>query len=314
MPPKVTVRNLVKRYGAVEAARDVSFEIQDGEIFGLIGPNGAGKTTTVECVIGLRSPDSGTIEVCGIDAQRQPKAVKERIGAALQTTALQDKITPREALALFGTFYRHRTDPAALLERFALGDKADAAFDTLSGGQRQRLALALAFVNKPELVFLDEPTAGLDPHSRRELHGEIARMKDDGATVLLTTHYLNEAEALCDRIAVIDRGRIVATGSPRELVAGSSAVPTVQLTTTRRLDGEWLGQVPGVEGLTIDASGLSAQFRARDPRATVSRVLAELEARGIDIVELHVSKATLEDVFLQLTSVLPPKGGSHMVS
>jgi ABC-2 type transport system ATP-binding protein len=302
MPPKVTVRNLVKRYGVVEAARDVSFEIQGGEIFGLIGPNGAGKTTTVECVIGLRAPDSGTIEVCGIDAQRQPKAVKEKIGAALQTTALQDKITPREALALFGTFYRNRTDPDALLERFALGDKADAAFDTLSGGQRQRLALALAFVNKPELVFLDEPTAGLDPQSRRELHGEIARMKTDGATVLLTTHYLNEAEELCDRIAVIDRGRIVATGTPRELVAGSSAVPTVRLTTTRRLEPEWLGQVPGVEGLAIDPDGTTAQFRARDARATVRRLLAELDARGLDIVELHVSKATLEDVFLQLTA------------
>ena len=198
--------NLKKRYDGVEAARGVSFEIRDGEIFGLIGPNGAGKTTTVECVIGLREPDEGAIEVCGIDARRRPREVKEKIGASLQTTALQDKITPREALALFGAFYRHKAEPAALLERFALLDKADAPFDTLSGGQRQRLALALAFVNKPELVFLDEPTAGLDPQSRRELHGEIAKMKHDGHTVLLTTHYLNEAEALCDRIAIIDRG------------------------------------------------------------------------------------------------------------
>src|SRR6201988_636926 len=196
MPRKVTVRNLEKRYGSVEAARDVSFEIREGEIFGLIGPNGAGKTTTVECVIGLRVPDSGSIDVCGIDARRQPHEVKERIGAALQTTALQDKITPREALALFGTFYRQKSDPLTLLERFSLVDKADVPFDTLSGGQRQGPALALAFVNKPELVFLDEPTAGLNPQSRRELHGEIARMKNDGATVLLTTHYLSEAEAL----------------------------------------------------------------------------------------------------------------------
>jgi ABC-type Na+ transport system ATPase subunit NatA len=178
MPPKVIVHNLKKRYDAVEAARGVSFEIEDGEIFGLIGPNGAGKTTTVECVIGLREPDEGTIEVCGIDARRRPREVKEKIGASLQTTALQEKITPREALALFGTFYRRKAEPAALLERFALVEKADAPFDTLSGGQRQRLALALAFVNNPELVFLDEPTAGLDPQSRRELHGEIAKMKD----------------------------------------------------------------------------------------------------------------------------------------
>ncbi len=226
--PKVSVRDLKKRYDSVEAARGVSFEILDGEIFGLIGPNGAGKTTTLECVLGLREPDEGAIEVCGIDARRQPRAVKEKIGAALQTTALQEKITPREALALFGAFYRHRAEPAALLERFSLLDKADEPFDTLSGGQRQRLALALAFVNKPELVFLDEPTAGLDPHARRELHGEIAKMKDEGHTVLLTTHYLNEAEALCDRIAIIDHGRIIVTGTPQEIIARSSAATSVR--------------------------------------------------------------------------------------
>ena len=301
MPPKVTVRNLVKRYGDVEAARDVSFDIREGEIFGLIGPNGAGKTTTVECVIGLRVPDSGTIEVCGLDARRQPHEVKERIGAALQTTALQDQITPREALALFGTFYKQKSDPPSLLERFALVDKADAPFDTLSGGQRQRLALALAFVNKPELVFLDEPTAGLDPQSRRDLHGEIARMKHDGATVFLTTHYLNEAEALCDRIAVIDRGRIVASGTPRELIAASNAVPTVVLTTVQRLDRSWLERLPGIDSLTLEDEGMRARVRARDARSTVVSVLGELESRGIDIAELHVSKTTLEDVFLDLT-------------
>ncbi len=174
--PKVAVRDLTKSYGGVEGARGVSFEIGDGEIFGLLGPNGAGKTTTVECVIGLREPDGGTIEVCGIDARRRPREVKEKIGAALQTTALQDKITPREALALFGSFYQRRVDPASLLERFyAVGQGRRGLRHAVRSGQRQRLALALAFVNSPELVFLDEPTAGLDPHSRRELHGEIRR-------------------------------------------------------------------------------------------------------------------------------------------
>ncbi|HEY7497249.1 MAG TPA: ABC transporter ATP-binding protein, partial [Vicinamibacterales bacterium] len=177
MTAKVVVRDLHKRYDGIRAADGVSFEIQDGEIFGLIGPNGAGKTTTVECVIGLREPDEGTIEICGIDARRRPQDVKEKIGAALQTTALQDKITPREALRLFASFYQQHAEPEELLERFSLVDKADAMFDTLSGGQRQRLALALAFVNRPELVFLDEPTAGLDPQARRDLHGEIARTK-----------------------------------------------------------------------------------------------------------------------------------------
>ena len=208
--PHVVVRELRKQYDGTRAVDGVSFEIAQGEIFGLLGPNGAGKTTTVECVIGLREPDSGVVEVCGIDARRQPREVKQKIGATLQSTALQDKITPREALALYGGFYASRSAPQVLLDRFALSEKADAPFDSLSGGQKQRLALALAFVNNPEVVFLDEPTTGLDPHARRELHGDIARMKQDGHTVLLTTHYLDEAEQLCDRIAIVDRGRVIA--------------------------------------------------------------------------------------------------------
>src|SRR6188768_2560752 len=223
---KVIVRDLKKRYDGIEAARGVSFEIQDG----------AGKTTTLECVIGLREPDAGSIEVCGIDARRHPREVKQKIGAALQTTSLQDQITPREALTLFGSFYSQRLPAGQLLDRFGLADKADAYFDTLSGGQRQRLALALAFVNRPELVFLDEPTTGLDAQSRRELHHDIQRMKTDGHTVLLTTHHLEEAELLCDRIAIIAEGRIIATGRPRDLIAGSSALQTVTLTTTGPLD------------------------------------------------------------------------------
>ena len=216
MAPKVLVQDLRKRYDGVEAVRGVSLEVEEGEIFGLIGPNGAGKTTTIECLIGLREPDGGTILVCGLDARRHPRAVKERIGAALQTTALQDKITPREALSLFGAFYRTASPPGELIERFGLGEKADAPFDTLSAGQRQRLALALAFVNRPELVFLDEPTTGLDARSRRELHAEIRGMRQGGHTVLLTTHDMAEAEALCDRVAVIDRGRIAAVGRTRD--------------------------------------------------------------------------------------------------
>ena len=217
MSAKVVVRDLEKRYADVHAARGVSFDIEDGEIFGLIGPNGAGKTTTLECVIGLRAPDAGHVEICGIDARRHPREVRQRIGATLQTTTLQGRITPREAIRLFGSFYRVRTEPEPLLARFALAEKADAAFDTLSSGQRQRLALALAFVNAPELVFLDEPTAGLDAQTRRDLRAQIAGMKQQGHTVLLTTHDLGEAQEICDRIAIIHRGRIVATGAPREL-------------------------------------------------------------------------------------------------
>jgi ABC-2 type transport system ATP-binding protein len=297
---KVIVRDLKKRYDGVEAARGVSFEIQDGEIFGLIGPNGAGKTTTLECVIGLREPDSGSIEVCGIDARRHPREVKQKIGAALQTTSLQDQITPREALTLFGSFYSQRLPAGQLLDRFGLADKADAYFDTLSGGQRQRLALALAFVNRPELVFLDEPTSALDAQSRRDLHREILRMKEDGHTVLLTTHYIDEAEALCDRIAVIHKGVIAASGGTRELIAASSALPTVVVATTRPLDASILSPLSGIEGLACQ--GTTATFRTTDVNRTVASLVRVLDAQRIDITEMHVQKASLEDVFLELTS------------
>ena len=299
MSAKVAVRDLRKRYGAVEAVRGATFDVQPGEVFGLIGPNGAGKTTTLECLIGLREPDEGEIEICGIDARRRPREAKQKIGAALQTTSLQDKITPREALRLFGSFYRDRADPQQLLERFALTGKADAAVDTLSGGQRQRLAIALAFVNRPELVFLDEPTAGLDPQSRRELHGEIARMKLDGHTVLLTTHYVDEAEQLCDRLAIIDHGRIVATGAPRELVARSTATPAISLGTAQPLDRDLLASLPGVRDLACN--GTSAHFRTAEVSVTLTALMKLLDAQRIEVAELHVQKATLEDVFLELT-------------
>jgi ABC-2 type transport system ATP-binding protein len=299
MPPKVIVHDLRKRYGDIEAARGVSFEIRDGEIFGLIGPNGAGKTTTIECVLGLREPDGGRIEVCGIDARSRPREVKQKIGAALQTTALQDKITPREALALFASFYRDRTAPPDLLERFGLVDRADASFDSLSGGERQRLALALAFVNKPELVFLDEPTSGLDAKSRRELHGEILRMKHDGHTVLLTTHYIEEAEALCDRIAVIDRGRIVATGGTGEIIARSSAAPAIFLAAVRPLDPGMFAGVTAIGDLVCE--GTIVRCSATHVNAAISQLVAALDAQGIEILELRVQKASLEEVFLELT-------------
>ncbi len=299
MPAKVSVRDLEKRYGSVEAVRGVTFTIEDGEIFGLLGPNGAGKTTTIECVLGLREPDHGEIEICGLDARRHPQAVKEKVGAALQSTALQGAITTREALDLFGSFYRHHRDAQPLLDRFALGAKANAAFDTLSGGQRQRLALALAFVNDPELVFLDEPTAGLDPQSRRELHAEIARMKQDGHTVLLTTHDMDEAEALCDRIAIIDHGRLIATGAPDALIANASATQSVSITTTRPLPADALAGLPGVRALSCE--GAQARFRTTDVTLAIGELMRLVDREHVELADLHVQKATLEDVFLTLT-------------
>jgi ABC-2 type transport system ATP-binding protein len=300
MPVKVAIRDLRKHYGAIEAVRGVSFEVHDGEIFGLLGPNGAGKTTTVECLLGLREPDAGEIEVCGIDARRRPAEAKRRMGAALQATSLQDTITPREAVQLFAALYGTRTDPEALLERFALTEKADAAFDTLSGGQRQRLALALAFINDPEVVVLDEPTSGLDPQSRRELHREIERMREDERTVLLTTHSMDEAERLCDRVAIIDRGRIIAIGSPRELIASSRAMASVSLVATQPLESEWLAGLPGAQQVVYD--GATARFSTTDVSGTLAALLHVLAARGVELTELHVQKATLEDVFLELTA------------
>ncbi len=299
MPSDVIIRDLHKRYGSVAAVRGVSFEVAKGEIFGLLGPNGAGKTTTVECLIGLRAPDGGTLEVCGIDARRQPQEVKQHLGVALQSTALQDHITPAEAVRLFGSFYRERAEPEALLDRFALREKAHARFATLSGGQRQRLALALAFVNRPKVVVLDEPTTGLDPQARRELHADIRRMREDGCTVVLTTHYLEEAERLCDRIAIVHRGEVVATGTPRELIAQASGAQAVRLVTTAPVPRELLAALPGAEEVTVD--GNTATWRTTRPTETVAAVGRVLVERRVELLELTVRRSSLEDVFIGLT-------------
>ncbi len=295
----VAVRNLRKRYGSVEAVRGVSFDVEEGSIMGLLGPNGAGKTTVVECLLGLREPDEGAMEICGLDARRHPSAVKEQIGAALQTTALQDKITPREALGLFGSFYAQRATPASLLKRFALESKADAAFDTLSGGQRQRLALALAFVNHPKVVVLDEPTTGLDPEARRELQAEILQMRQDGHTVLLTTHQLDEAERLCDTVAIIDRGIVIASGSPRTLIAGMTDVQTVMLETAVPLAADLALRLPDISNAVIAGTRLRFQTPRVEPALTA--LFALLAEQQNALVELHVNKGSLEDVFLRLT-------------
>ena len=299
METKVSVTGLRKRYGANEALRGVDFTLQAGEIFGLLGPNGAGKTTTLECVLGLREPDAGNVEICGLDARRFPREVKRKLGAALQSTALQDKITPREALDLFGAFYSEPEPTLRLLERFDLVAKADAAFETLSGGQRQRLALALAFVHRPEVVILDEPSTGLDPQARHELHAEIRRMKRDGYTVLLSTHQLDEAAALCDRVAIIDQGRIVATGTPHELVSTAAGGQTVRFTASQLIDLAALTRLPGLRALRCE--GLSGYFETDEAAPVVTALLALLAAQGATLWELEVKRSSLEDIFLKLT-------------
>ena len=222
MAAALAVKNLVHRYGALEAVRGVSLEVAAGEIFGLLGPNGAGKTTTLESILGLITPDQGRVEICGVDARTDPRAARAKIGAVLQATGLQDKITPREALALFTAFHAATPKTDALLTRFGLTEKSNAAFESLSGGQKQRLALALAFVGDAQVLLLDEPTAGLDPQMRREVQDHIRASTDNGRAVLLATHDMEEAARLCDRVAVIAGGKIVATGAPRALMAGDS--------------------------------------------------------------------------------------------
>ncbi|MCU1328507.1 MAG: hypothetical protein JWN34_3877 [Bryobacterales bacterium] len=303
MPAKVRVQNLRKAYGKVQALAGISFEIREGELFGLLGPNGAGKTTTVECLLGLREPDEGQIEIFGLDARQNAAQVKEKIGAALQTTSLQDKITPREALRLFGAFYRQPADPAALLQRFGIAEKADAPFDTLSGGQKQRLALALAFVNNPDLIILDEPAAGLDAQARRELHTAILTLKNEGCTILLTTHDIAEAEQLCDRIAIVDHGTIVASGTPAELVGQSKSALTVHLITNPPLDPDALAHFPGLSELASDGEAL--HFVSSNLNRTLTELASLLDTRHCAIVDLRIQRGTLEDVLIEMTGTRP---------
>lgn len=296
----VEVRNLRKSYGAVEAVKGVSFSVGKNEIFGLLGPNGAGKSSTLECLVGLRDPDSGEFWISGLNARTNAQAIKGRIGVALQSTSLQDKLTPREALTLFASFHRKHDDVDVLLERFGLTEKSDVGFEALSGGQRQRLALALAFVSRPEVLIFDEPTMGLDPRARQDLHEEILGMKAAGHTILLSTHHLDEAEKLCDRIAIIDRGVVIATGAPRDLIAGSQEVQTVSVRCDRSVPRDWFEQLPDAR----EIAGADAEFRFVTTAATlaVAELTRKLADSHVGILELQVRKASLEDVFLRLTS------------
>jgi ABC-2 type transport system ATP-binding protein len=298
-PACVSVRDLTKRYGAVEAVRGVSFEVRQGEVFGIVGPNGAGKTSILECVLGLRGADSGSVTIAGVDALRNPAQAKERLGAQVQLGALQDKVTAREALAFFASFYERRAGVGDLLERFGLAGKADAPFDSLSGGQRQRLLLALAFVNNPDIVVLDEPTAGLDVHSRRELGGLVRGMRGSGLTVLLSTHHLGEAEELCDRVAILDDGRIIALGGPAELVSRSRARPRVEVRTARPVAPADAAALAGVVG--SGAGGGALWLETADVGATVTALTARLAADSNALLDVSIRRPTLEDVFVELT-------------
>ena len=297
--PVLRVENLTKRYGDVEAVRGISFEVSEGEVFGLLGPNGAGKTSTVEILEGLRNADSGTVSVCGFDPQRNPDELKREIGAALQSTALPDKLRVMEALRLFAGFYKRHRDPEELLKRFGLEEKRNTYYSKLSGGQKQRLALAMALVNNPRVLFFDEPTAGLDPQVRREIYDIIEELRREKKTILMTTHYIEEAERLCDRVAIVDHGKVIACGSPRELKQRSGGNTRIEVKLAKPATN---GTLKNLEGVTDarEVDGTYVLHTQRPPQAIVSLV-KHLEAEGNELISLEIATPSLEDVFIEMT-------------
>jgi ABC-2 type transport system ATP-binding protein len=292
----IEVDNLKKRYGSHVAVADVSFQVAQGEIFGLLGRNGAGKTTTVECLQGLRHADGGRVRVLGLDPQRQTQQLRRRIGCQLQEAALPDRLRVWEALDLFASLAPTGTDWRVLMEQWGLADKRKASFAGLSGGQRQRLFVALALVNDPEVVFLDELTQGLDPAARRVAWGLIHAIRERGATVVLVTHYMDEAEQLCDRIAVVDGGRVVATDTPQGLISRFGGPVRVTFTPDGH-DVRFLEDLSPVR--SVRRRGNRVEAEGTGP--VLALVAAELVARGLVPLDLRVEQPTLEDVFLRLT-------------
>ena len=297
----ISVRGLKMNYGDVQAVRGIDFEVASGEVFGLLGPNGAGKTTTVEILEGLRQRSAGEVSVLGYDPNVQPDHLKQRIGVCLQATNLYEKITVREALALFGAFYNRTTDADGLLKRLQLDEKRNAYYSTLSGGQKQRVAIALAMINDPQLLFLDEPTTGLDPQVRLEIHKLIEELKQAQRTIVLTTHYIEEAERLCDRVAIIDEGLIIAIGTPREIQARTLGQSRIEVVTAEPISAADIPALPNADRVAVDASGCAVTVHSSHPARTVVELVKWIDSRGIDLVDIHLKRPTLEDVFIELT-------------
>jgi ABC-2 type transport system ATP-binding protein len=294
----IQVRGIRKTYGHTLAVVDVSFEVERAEIFGLIGPNGAGKTTTMECVEGVRRPDRGTITVLGLDPVRQAHALQQRIGVQLQEAQLQKRIKVREAVALWSSLYRTSVNGDDLLTQLGLGEKRNAWFMTLSGGQKQRLFIALALINEPEVVFLDELTTGLDPQARRAIWELVRGIRSRGKTVFLTTHLMEEAERLCDRVAIIDHGRLVDAGTPAALVRRHCPERTVVVTTADLAAADTFRAVPGIDAVDVNGADLSLRGRGDD---FITRVIQCLADHRITVSDLRTESPTLEDVFLRVT-------------
>jgi ABC-2 type transport system ATP-binding protein len=296
--PVIQVSGIRKTYGSTVAVSEVSFEVSEGEIFGLIGPNGAGKTTTMECVEGVRRPDQGVISILGLNPFRDVYQLQNLIGVQLQQAQLQKRIKVWEAVDLWASLYTKAVDANRLLEQLGLADKRNAWFMTLSGGQKQRLFIALALINDPEVVFLDELTTGLDPQSRRAIWDLVRGIRKRGKTVLMTTHLMEEAERLCDRVAIIEHGKIIDIGSPQELVGRHCPTQTVVLATDNALAEEWLRAIPQAEAVTRQESRYTIQGQADD---FVTEVIHCLSENRIRVTDFRTELPNLEDVFLKLT-------------
>lgn len=293
----IEVDNLVKRYGGHTAVDGVSFAVEQGEIFGILGPNGAGKTTTVECVEGLRTPDSGDIRVCGLDPQRDETRLRQVLGAQLQESELPEKLRVREAMELYSSFYETPADWRTLIDSLQLGDKLETQFRNLSGGQKQRLSIALALVGNPEVAVLDELTTGLDPQARRDAWDLIAGIRDRGVTILLVTHFMEEAERLCDRLAVIDAGRVVALDSPAGLVAKVDDRQRLRFRPSAPIDHAVLAALPEVE--TVERAG--SQLVVTGTGDLLLAVTTELARNQVVAADLRLEQTTLDDAFVALT-------------
>ena len=304
MPAAIQCRGLRKTYdGKVEAVRGLSLEIQAGECFGLLGPNGAGKTTTIEILEGLLEPTSGQVTILGHTWQKNSREVREWLGISLQETRLSEKLTVRETIELFASFYREPRSSDEVLDDLQLGEKADAMVGKLSGGQRQRLAVATALVGNPRILFLDEPTTGLDPQSRRQLWDLIRNFQRGGGTVLLTTHYMDEAERLCDRLAIVDHGEVIAEGTPSDLIDRLGGHHVVEFEASgNSADGTALAAwraLPGVESVRHDDGLVS--LTVREPHLTIPALLDAVGKHGSQLLHLTTRQASLEDVFVNLT-------------
>jgi ABC-2 type transport system ATP-binding protein len=299
--PCIAVEGLRKSYDQFEAVRGIDFEVRQGEVFGLLGPNGAGKTTTVEILEGLRLRTSGKVSVLGFDPAVDVRPIKDRIGVCLQATNLPEKITPHEAMMLFGSFYSKTVDYDQLLSRLQLSDKRNAYYGTLSGGQKQRLALALAMLNDPQLLFLDEPTTGLDPQVRLEIHGLIQELRDKQRSLVLTTHYIEEAEKLCDRVAIIDQGKIIAIGTPRELMDRTIGTSKIEVMLDQPLPPGDLPAGLGAEKVVFAGDRKGFSVSSPRPARTLVELVKWIDQQGIELTDIHLKRPTLEDVFIELT-------------